>query len=69
MPEYDNKSQPEPLIIAKFKFGTQEAYNEFHSLVKKYLYGGQRVFDGTQRKNEKQAWFPLKEKGSKYLYE
>ena len=27
-----------------------------------------KVFDGMQRKHEKQSWFPLLEKPSKYLY-
>jgi len=69
MPEYNNIKQPEPFIVVKFKFRNQEDYDYFHSVIKEHLYGGKKVFDGTQRKTEKQAWFPLKEKGSKYIYE
>lgn len=69
MPEYDNVKQPDPLITVKFKFRTQEDYDIFHKLIKEHLYNGAKVFDGTQRKTEKQAWFPLKEKPSKYIYE
>ena len=68
MPEYNNIKQPPPLITATFKFRTQDDYDEFHSLIKKYLYNNKRVFDGMQKKNIKNAWFPLKEKASKYCY-
>lgn len=68
MPEYDNVKQPEPLITATFKFATIDAYNDFHVKVKEHLYSGQKVFDGMQRKDKKQAWYPLKEKASKYEY-
>lgn len=68
MPEYNNQFLPGPEITATFKFQTQEDYDDFHSKVKKYLYDDQRVFDGMQKKTEKTAWYPLLEKGSKYLY-
>jgi len=68
MPEYNNVKQPKPAIIAKFKFRNKEDYDKFHALVKKHIYDGKRVFDGMQRKDAKQAWYPLKEKASKYLY-
>lgn len=68
MPEYNNIKQPEPLITATFKFATEEDYNDFHAKVKEYIYGGVKVFDGMQRKDKKQAWYPLKEKASKYEY-
>lgn len=68
MPEYDNVNQPEPVITATFKFRNEEDYNEFNKLIKEYVYKCNKVFDGTQRKDKKQAWFPLKEKASKYEY-
>jgi len=69
MPEYNNVVEQKPLIIAEFKFRNETDYKIFHELVKKYIYGGKKVFDGMQRNNKKQAWFPLKEKASKYYYE
>ena len=69
MPEYINTIQPEPVITATFKFRTKEDYDDFHSIVKKALYDGHKVFDGMQRKDKKNAWYPLPEKASRYLYE
>jgi len=68
MPEYNNVKQPEPKITAKFKFKNQEDYNEFNKLLKEHVYKCNKIFDGAQKKTEKQAWFPLKEKSSKYRY-
>lgn len=68
MPEYDNVKQSPPLITATFKFRTEEDYQLFNKLIKKHLYNGEKVFDGMQRVEAKQAWFPLKEKASKYVY-
>ena len=69
MPEYNNVKQKDPAITATFKFETQEDFDEFNSLLKKHVYHTNKVFDGMQRKDKKQAWFPLKEKGTQYLYE
>lgn len=68
MPEYNNIKEPKPEIIATFKFKNKEDYDEFHKLIKKYLYDGKKVFDGMQRKDRKTTWYPLKEKASKYIY-
>ena len=68
MPEYNNLKQPEPEITATFKFRSQEDYDNFHLLVKEYLYEGKKVFDGMQKKESKTTWFPLKEKASNYRY-
>ena len=68
MPEYNNVKQEEPAIEVVFKFRNQEDFNEFHDLIKKHLYNGKRVFDGMQRKNKKNIWYPLNEKASKYLF-
>jgi hypothetical protein len=68
MPEYNNVVQDEPLITATFKFKTQEDFDEFNRLLKLHIYDGQRVFDGMQRKDKKNAWYPLKTKASKYKY-
>jgi len=68
MPEFTNVNEPPPLITALFKFRNKEDYEEFKELVKKYVYGGEKVFDGMQEKTKKQAWYPLRKKGSKYVY-
>ncbi len=68
MPEYENKKQPEPEITATFKFRNKEDYDKFHALVKEHIYDGKKVFDGMQKKNKKNAWFPLNEKASNYYY-
>lgn len=69
MPEYNNVKLPEPFITATFKFRTQEDFDRFHAVVKEYLYAGEKVFDGMQKKDKKSSWYPLNEKGSKYRYE
>lgn len=69
MPEYNNINMPEPLITATFKFRTQEDYDDFHQKVKQHIYNGKKVFDGMQRKEKKQAWYPLPEKASDYIWE
>lgn len=69
MPEYDNIKQPEPFITATFKFRNKNDYDKFHKLIKEKIYKTRKVFDGMQKKDKKQAWFPLKEKASKYYYE
>ena len=68
MPEYNNLKEDEPIITATFKFKTQEDFDLFNSLLKKHIYKCKKVFDGMQRKDKKQVWFPLKEKGSNYEY-
>ena len=68
MPEYNNEKEKEPLITATFKFKTQEDFDLFNSLLKEHIYKTNKVFDGMQRKDKKQAWFPLKEKASNYEY-
>lgn len=67
MPSYNNVKQEDPLITATFKFRTKEDFDKFHEIVKRELYNNHRVFDGMQRKNKKNAWFPLREKASKYI--
>lgn len=69
MPEYNNVEKVPPLITATFKFRTQEDFDLFNKQIKKHLYKGEKVFDGMQSKEVKQAWFPLNEKASKYIYE
>ena len=68
MPEYNNINQPPPEITAKFKFRNYDDYEMFKEKIKKYLYNDEKVFDGQQKINEKQAWFPLREKDRKYYY-
>ena len=68
MPEYNNKKQPDPLIIATFKFRNEEDYLEFKNIIQKYAYEGEKVFDGMQQKDKKSSWYPHKEKASKYEY-
>lgn len=68
MPEYNNHNQEAPVITATFKFRTEEDYEEFKELIKQHIYNGVKPFDGMQRKEKKQAWYPHKEKASKYVY-
>lgn len=68
MPEYNNKVAKEPMITATFKFRNQADFDEFNRLLRCYVYGGAKVFDGMQRKTVKSTWFPLKEKASGYRY-
>jgi len=68
MPDYNNVKCPDPEITATFKFANKEDFEEFKSLIKKHLYNGAKVFDGMQRKEKKQAWYPLKEKAGNYEY-
>lgn len=68
MPEYNNVKQLEPKITATFKFRNNDDYEIFKNKVKKYLYNDEKVFDGEQKKDKKQAWFPLREKDRKYYY-
>ena len=69
MPEYINKEESPPVITVTFKFKTEEDYETFKELIKVHIYKGQKPFDGMQRKDKKTAWFPHKEKASKYEYE
>ena len=68
MPEYNNKKESEPLITATFKFRNEDDFELFNQLLKDFVYKTNKVFDGMQRKDKKQAWFPLKEKASNYEY-
>ena len=69
MPEYNNVKQPEPLITATFKFTSKEDFDEFHNIIKEHLFNGERVFDGMQRVEHKQSWYPHKIKPKIYRYE
>jgi len=68
MPEYNNSEQPEAKIKLTFKFRNEEDYEFFKEQVKKLIYNGDKFIDGNQGKFEKQSWFPLIEKASKYYY-
>jgi len=68
MPEYNNKELPPPLMTATFKFRSMEDYEAFMKVVTEQLYEGVRVFDGFQSKENKTAWYPLPDQGSKYTY-
>ena len=68
MPEYNNTQQPEPLIIAMFKFKNEKDYLKFKNLVQEYVFDGEKVFDGMQRLDRKSTWYPHKEKASNYKY-
>ncbi len=69
MPEYNNIKQEKPLITATFKFRTDADYKKFKDLVQVHVFNGEKVFDGMQKKEAKQSWYPHKEKASKYVYE
>ena len=69
MPDYDNVKESDPKIVAKFKFRNKEDFEKFNALLKEHVFNCNKIFDGTQRKNDYQSWFPHKEKGSDYVYE
>ncbi len=66
MPECINENEPDPEIIATFKFRNQKDFEDFKAKAKEHIYNGEKLFDGNQRKDKKQAWYPLREKPSKY---
>ena len=68
MPEYSNVVLPPPQVEATFKFRTEEDFLEFNKHIQKHLYDGVRPFDGMQKKDVKSTWYPLNEKGSKYVW-
>ena len=68
MPEYNNVNEPDPFITATYKFRNEADYLKFKELAKKYIYNDEKMFDGQQQKDKKQAWYPLKEKSSNYRY-
>jgi len=68
MPEYNNNDIPKPEIVVLFKFKCKTDWDEFHDIIKKYAYKGQQIF-GRQTENKKSAWYPLREKASKFRYE
>ena len=68
MPEYNNIKQPEPAITATFKFRNEEDFLKFKDILQKFAYNGDKVFDGMQKKDKKNAWYPHKEKASRYEY-
>lgn len=67
LPEYNNINQPDPEVTATFKFRNQEDFQQFKSLVSEHLYNGGKVFDGMQKIDAKNAWFPHKQKASQYI--
>lgn len=68
MPEYISTTMPEPEITATFKFRNEKDYEFFKETVKKHLYNNEKCFDGQQSIEAKQAWYPLKEKDSLWVY-
>ncbi|MCP4103837.1 MAG: hypothetical protein GY750_20830 [Lentisphaerae bacterium] len=69
MPEYNNTKELEPEVVVKFKFRNKEDFEKFNELLKQHVFNCNKIFDGMQRKNDYQSWFPHKEKGSDYIYE
>ena len=68
MPEYHNWQEADPQITATFKFRNEEDFQRFKKIISEHGYDGAKVFDGEQKKDKKQAWFPLREKDRKYYY-
>lgn len=68
MPEYNNFREQDPEVVVTFKFRRKEDFDEFNKLIKEHLYDGEKVFDGMQRKEAKSAWYPLRDKPSKYRF-
>ena len=63
-----NQKTGERKPVISCKTYKENIYTNFKETVKKHLYDGEKCFDGMQRKDKKQAWYPLKEKASKYKY-
>lgn len=68
MPEYNNSKPLPPEITATFKFRNKQDFDLFMEIVKSKLYNDKRVFDGKQKKNEYNAWFPLDLRPSENIY-
>ena len=68
LPEYNNINEPKAEITATFKFRNTEDFEKFKAIVREHAYNNEKVFDGNQGITEKQAWYPLKEKASKFRY-
>lgn len=68
MPEYNNTKTIAPEITATFKFRNKEDFDLFMLIVKSKLFNNKRVFDGKQKKNEYNAWFPLDSRPSENVY-
>jgi len=68
MPEYNNHKPIPPQILATFKFRNKEDFDRFMEVVKESLFDGKRVFDGKQKKNDYNAWFPLDPRPSEHIY-
>jgi len=73
MPEYENRENKPPAMMAVIKFKTIEDFEEFKNLLIKYIYKNNLIFlaGPHQKENIKIAWFPQKEKGEdiKSFYE
>lgn len=68
MPEYNNIKPIPPEITATFKFRNKHDFDLFMEIVKSKLFNDKRVFDGKQKKNEYNAWFPLDSRPSENIY-
>jgi hypothetical protein len=69
MPEYHMEKEVKPMYTATFKFRNQDDYEDFKAKAKNYIFDNQKVFDGNQGEFDKQAWYPLDERPSKFYYE
>ena len=65
---HNNVNEPPPLITATFKFKSEQDFLKFKALIQEHVYDGEKVFDGMQKKEEKNSWYPHKERPSKYIY-
>lgn len=68
MPEYNNPKPQPPGVTALFKFRSRADFDMFMDVVKTNLYNGKRVFDGNQKKNEYNTWYPLEARPSEFVY-
>lgn len=69
MPEYAMEREIKPMYTATFKFRNQDDYEDFKAKAKKFIFDDAKVFDGKQGEFDKQAWYPLDEPPSNYIYE
>ena len=68
MPEYHMEKELKAMYTATFKFRTQADFEDFKAKAKKLIFDDAKVFDGKQGEFDKQAWYPLDEPPSKYIY-
>jgi len=68
MPEYNSSDKSKPLKIAIFKFRSEDDFNKFNRIIKKYLFVDDKLHWGSYKSNVKTIWYPPNITPSKYAY-